>query len=258
MFHSFAKAMKMKKSILVFCAALAISGLAAQDFHYSMFTMAPLTLNPALTGNFTGDLRIVNNYRMQWTTISKPYTTYTFGGDMPLPKKDKHKSSPDFFAVGLNVDVDKAGTYALKNNQFNGSFSYNKSLDGVGQTFFSIGFRGGYNQRSINMSGMSFDQQYVNLNYDPTLATGENPGVQEQYFYADCSGGVAITSVKNDRFKMNGGIAVDHLNRPEISFLGGSDKLYMKFGFHYSAQIALGANSNAWFVPAILYVREGP
>src|SRR4051812_43081822 len=103
---------RMKKRLLIFLAVCGICGMNkihSQDFHYSMFTMAPLTLNPALTGNFTGDLRIVNNYRMQWSTVSKPYTTYTFGGDVHLPKKDRHKASPDFFAVGLNIDVDKAG-----------------------------------------------------------------------------------------------------------------------------------------------------
>lgn len=247
----------MKKIIFIFIAAFGTGEIFAQDFHYSMFTMAPLTLNPALTGNFTGDLRIVNNYRMQWSTISKPYTTYTFGGDMPLPKKDRHKSSPDFFAVGLNINVDKAGSTSLKNNQFNGAFSYNKSLDGVGQTFFSIGFRAGLNQRSISLGSASWDQQYVGLTYDPTLPSGE-AAPQDHYFYGDYSAGVAITSVKNDRFKINGGLSADHLNRPNIYFLGRSDKLYMKFGFHFSAQVALGANSNAWLVPAIQYVREGP
>jgi type IX secretion system PorP/SprF family membrane protein len=248
----------MKKILFIFIAVIGSSEIFSQDFHYSMFTMAPLTLNPALTGNFTGDLRIVNNYRMHWSSISKPFTTYTFGGDMPLPKKDKHKSSPDFFAIGLNVDVDKAGTSSLKNNQFNAAFSYNKSLDGVGLTFFSIGFRAGFNQRSISFGGMSFDQQYVGLNYDPSLPTGEGVSMQDHYFYGDYSTGIAITSVKNDRFKMNGGISVDHLSRPQVNFLGGTDRLFMKFGFHYSAQIAIGANSNAWFVPALQYVREGP
>jgi type IX secretion system PorP/SprF family membrane protein len=251
----------MKKLLLIFITTfglVSINEISAQDFHYSMFTMAPLTLNPALTGNFTGDLRIVNNYRMQWSTISKPFTTYTFGGDLPLPKRDRHKSSPDFFAVGVNVDVDKAGSTSLKNNQFNAAFSYNKSLDGKGLTFFSVGFRAGLNQRSISLTGASWDQQYVNLNYDPALPTGETSGPQDHYFYADYSAGVAITSVANSRFKINAGIAADHLNRPQIDFLGGSDKLYMKFGFHFSSQIALGANSNAWFVPALQYVRQGP
>ncbi|MCX6311531.1 MAG: PorP/SprF family type IX secretion system membrane protein [Bacteroidetes bacterium] len=230
----------------------------AQDFHYSMFTMAPLTLNPALTGNFTGDLRIVNNYRTQWSNISKPYTTYSFGGDMPLPKKDKKKSSPDFFAVGLNVNVDKAGSTSLKNNQFSGSFSYNKSLDGAGATFFSMGFMAGMDQRSINLGSSTWNQQFDGLNYDPTLGSGETALPNDHYLFGDYAAGIAITTVRNDRFKMNGGAAVSHLSRPEVQFLGGTDKLYMKLCAHYSAQIALGENANTTLIPQFEYVQQGP
>lgn len=245
------------KRLLLIISVLSCGILSAQDFHYSMFTMSPLTLNPALTGNFTGDIRIVNNYRMQWSTVSKPYSTYTFGGDMPLVRKDKRKASPDFFAVGLNANVDKAGSTNLKNNAFNGSFSYNKSMDGTGATYFSMGFMAGLAQRSISLNSASWDLQFNGLEYDAALPTGETSPA-DSYFYFDFSGGVAFTTVKNDRFKMNGGLAVSHLNRPSIDFLGNKDKLYLKFCFHYNAQIALGSNSNAWLVPQVQYVQHGP
>lgn len=177
---------------------------------------------------------------------------------MPLPRKDKKKPSPDFFAIGLNVNVDKAGSTSLKNNQFSGSFSYNKSLDGVGATFFSIGAMAGVDQRSINLAGASWNQQFDGLNYDPTLASGETALPNDHYIFGDFSAGVAITTVGNDRFKMNGGASVSHLSRPQIEFLGGSDKLFMKIGLHYSAQIALGANSNTSFIPQLQFVQQGP
>jgi type IX secretion system PorP/SprF family membrane protein len=230
----------------------------AQDYHYSMFTMSPLNLNPALTGNFTGDLRIVNNYRMQWSSISKPYSTYSFGGDMPLARKDKKKGSPDFFAVGLNVNVDKAGTSALKNNSYAASFSYNKSLDGVGKTYFSLGGQAGFAQRSITLSGMSWGTQWTGMTYDPTIANGEAVGFGDSYTYMDYAAGAAITTAPSSRFRLNGGVAAFHLNRPRIDFLGGSDKLYMKIGMHLKGEIALGANSNAWLIPQAQYIMQGP
>lgn len=249
----------MKRIIVLIISFSSLTGLGAQDFHYSMFTMAPLTLNPALTGNYTGDLRIVNNYRMQWASVAaKPYTTYSFGGDMPLPKKDKHKASPDFFAVGLNVNVDKAGSTSLKNNQFAALASYNKSLDGTGSTFFSIGFEAGMIQRSINLASTSWDMQFDGLNYDPALATGETALPNDHYLFGDYAAGIAITTVKNDRFKMNGGAGVSHLSRPQVHFLGRDDKLYMKITGHFSAQVALGQNSNAWLLPQVEYVQQGP
>jgi type IX secretion system PorP/SprF family membrane protein len=248
----------MKRIFLfVFSFGLLIN-VSAQDFHYSMFTMSPLTLNPALTGNFTGDLRIVNNYRMQWGSIAKPFTTYSFGGDMPLARRDKRKASPDFFAVGINVNVDKAGSTSLVNNQFSATGSYNKSLDGVGATFFSIGFQAALDQRSINLGATSWDMQFDGLNYDPSLASGESSLPNDHYLFGDYTAGVAISSVANERFKMSGGASVGHLGRPQIQFLGGKDKLFMKFGLHYSAQVALGQNSNAWLLPQVQFVQQGP
>src|ERR1044072_6359431 len=175
----------MKKILFTF-ALIGASFLAyAQDAHYSMFTMAPLTINPALTGNFTGDLRIVNNYRMQWNPIGKPFTTCSFGGDMPLKRHDRRKTSPDFFAIGLNVNVDKAGTSALMNNSGYGMFSYNKSLDGIGHTYFSIGAMLGVAQRSITMSGASWGMQWNGLAYDGSLPNGEIGGYNDSFTYFD-------------------------------------------------------------------------
>lgn len=247
----------MKKILFTFVLAGAAWVLNAQDYHYSMFSMAPLTVNPALTGNFTGDLRIINNYRMQWTPI-KPFTTYTFGGDMPLRRHDKRKSSPDFFAVGLNVNMDKAGTSALKNNSYNGTFSYNKSLDGIGHTYFSIGAMMGLCQRSISNANATWGRQWDGLQYDGSLATGEISGYQDSFSFFDVGVGAAVTVTGNDRFKMSGGVAAFHLNRPRIDFLGQSDKLYMKIGIHWRSEIALGQNSNAWLVPQFQFVQHGP
>jgi type IX secretion system PorP/SprF family membrane protein len=247
------------KKITTILGVLALSGAVyAQDYHYSMFTMSPLNLNPALTGNFTGDLRIINNYRMQWSTISKPYSTYSFGGDMPLMRKDKKKGSPDFFAVGLNINVDKAGSSTLKNNSYAASFSYNKSLDGVGKTYFSLGAQAGFAQRSITLTGMSWGTQWTGITYDPTIANGEPIGFGDAYTYMDYSAGAAVTTAPTDRVKMSGGVAAFHLNRPRIDFLGGTDKLYMKIGIHLKGEFALGANSNAWLIPQALYVMQGP
>jgi hypothetical protein len=127
----------------------------------------------------------------------------------------------------------------------------------VGATYFSIGFMMGAAQRSISLNNATWDMQFNGLAYDGTLPSGESH-TADSYLYFDCSMGAAITSVANERFRMSGGLAVHHINRPNIAFLGATDKLYMKFGFHYNAQIALGANSNAWLVPQVQVVKQGP
>ena len=189
----------MKKTLITIGLCCSFLVVGAQDFHYSMFTMSPLTLNPALTGNFVGDIRVVNNYRMQWSTVSKAYTTYSLGADMPLARKDKKKGSPDFFAAGVNVNVDKAGSTALRNNYYGGTFSYNKSLDGFGGTYFSFGANLGFCQRSISLAGASWGAQWNGIAYDAALATGEGAGIGDSYNFMDMGVGLAVTSTGNQR-----------------------------------------------------------
>ncbi|MGL5889036.1 MAG: PorP/SprF family type IX secretion system membrane protein, partial [Bacteroidia bacterium] len=236
----------MKQKVFTTAALLLFAvTVSAQDFHYSLFNMAPLTVNPALTGNFTGDLRIINNYRTQWSAVSKPFVTYSFGADMPFQNKNKRKSTRDFFAAGFNANVDKAGSTGLVNNSFCLSGSYNKSLSGNNNSFFSFGFQAGFNQRSINLTESSWGRQFDGLAYDASLPTGEATAFGDAYYFLDLGAGTAFTTTINNRFKMNVGVGLHHLTQPVISFFGSNDKLYRKLMAHWAAQIKLSDGGNA-------------
>lgn len=247
----------MKKLVTLPALCIALT-LGAQDFHYSMFTMSPLNLNPALTGAFSGDLRIVNNYRTQWASVSKPFTTYSFGGDYILPAKDARKASPDYFALGVMVNADKAGSTALKHNSFNVLGAYHKSLDGTGATMFSFGASAGYGLRSINTAESTWDAQWTGIAHDPNRPSGETYSYRETFGFFDFSVGAAITGTGNSRFMWRTGVGLHHINRPLINFLGDEDRLYMKIGWHASAQVAFSDDPIAWLVPQVQVVQHGP
>ena len=59
----------------------------AQDFHFSMNQLSPLNLNPAIVGNFDGDLRINSNHRSQWSAVTIPYSTYSISADLNTKKQ---------------------------------------------------------------------------------------------------------------------------------------------------------------------------
>src|ERR671926_1161622 len=82
-------------------------GATAQDPNFSQFFASPLTLNPALTGKFNGDLRVAGNYRNQWPTINNAYTTYTLSADGGILKS----RIPEFdqFGIGIMAFSDKSG-----------------------------------------------------------------------------------------------------------------------------------------------------
>src|ERR1017187_4940646 len=61
----------------------------AQDPRFSMFYASPLTLNPAMTGNFDGLYRITGIYRNQWPGLSNgkaAFSTPSLGVDFSLLK----------------------------------------------------------------------------------------------------------------------------------------------------------------------------
>lgn len=262
MYHLFAEKegrRKMKQKLLAIAVGSFVALTAsAQDFHYSLFNMAPLTVNPALTGNFTGDLRIINNYRTQWSAVSKPFVTYSFGADMPFQRNSKRKSSRDFFAAGFNANVDKAGSTQLVNNSYCVSGSYNKSLSGNNRSFFSFGLQVGFNQRSINLAESSWGRQFNGLTYDSALPTGEATAFGDSYFFLDVGAGTAFTTTLNERVKMNVGVGLHHLTQPEISFYGSNDKLYRKLMAHWAAQIKLSESGSTYLLPRVLFATQGP
>ena len=74
------------------------STLLSQDIHYSQFYNAPLTLNPALTGIFRGDIRFQANYRNQWRSVPVDFVTFTAAADMKFLRRPYKRG---FFSGGV-------------------------------------------------------------------------------------------------------------------------------------------------------------
>jgi hypothetical protein len=79
----------MKKR-LSFCSFLLLIlssiHVSAQDHFYSQFFSAPVYLNPALNGQFEGDIRANLVYRNQWTAIPGKLTYLTASLDFNVPR----------------------------------------------------------------------------------------------------------------------------------------------------------------------------
>ena len=78
--------MKLRVFCLLMCV-FAAATLYAQDPHFSQFYSSPMTLNPAFTGKFNGEVRFAANYRSQWPTINRAYQTATASIDFPILQK---------------------------------------------------------------------------------------------------------------------------------------------------------------------------
>jgi type IX secretion system PorP/SprF family membrane protein len=202
-----------KISLFLASVLMAFCGLA-QDLHFSQFFEAPLYRNPALAGIVAADVRVQTVYRSQWNSIANAYKTTSLNAEYKLPV-----SGDDFLTIGAQVFHDKAGTTNLTTTQFLPAVNYHKSLSTERNVYLSLGFMGGFVQRSVDRSKMTTNSTYEGQ------GDGETSMLQSRYTYMDGSAGVSLNTQLNDNPENNLvlGVAYHHFNKPKSSFYNSND-----------------------------------
>ncbi|MEM9022623.1 MAG: PorP/SprF family type IX secretion system membrane protein, partial [Bacteroidota bacterium] len=233
--------------------------LAQQDVHFSQYQNTPLLVNPAQAGVFYGRYRLMTNYRTQWFAVSEPFTTIQASLDLPLFTE---VFGDDMFAIGLNFVDDNAGDSEMSATQVNATISYGKALDSRNRHFVSLGFQGGYAQRSILYSNFLFwDSQWRTQGFDLLAPSGEEELIlanldPDSYF--DFASGVHYFYNDQRLFKLYGGIAMYHLNRPSVDFLGANAELFRKMVYHIGFEHGIRDNSQFVIRPSAIFTDQGP
>ena len=121
----------------------------AQDIHFSQFYMAPLNLNPAMTGVMNCSQRIAGNYRNQWASVlrDKAFQTFNVAYDSKIPV-----GRYDYIGLGGSLWGDKAGSLNYHTNQLSLDFSYAKKMGGYRKkaSYLVMGAEVGLAQRGLN------------------------------------------------------------------------------------------------------------
>ncbi len=247
----------MKKiSILLLALTLGIVA-KAQDIHFSQFYMAPLNLNPAMTGVMNCKQRIAGNYRNQWASVlrDKAFQTYQVAYDSKIPV-----GRYDYIGVGGSVWGDKAGSLNYHTNQLNLDFSYAKKMGGNGRkksSYLVMGAELGLASRGIDPTAARWGTQNNGGVYDPTKDSNELGFGRPNFSYADVSAGLLWFSVIDENTNFFVGGAYDHINRANQSFT--KEKfvpLNSKFTIHAGGE--LGLNDRISFLPGIVTFLQGP
>ncbi len=241
-----------KSYLLLLLVVLFPFWLTGQDIHFSQYTNSPLNLNPAQTGFFRGQYRFVLNHRNQWTSVTKPYSTFSGSFDMQLLKR---KFKQDIIGFGIVFNNDRAGDAGMGTTQSSLSFSYTKGLNRRNSHFISFGLQGGGAQHRFDYSQLNFDNQYNGDFYDPGLNNGENFN-RNSYIYLDISTGVHWFLQLEDQLIFNGGIAAFHLNQPSLSFFD-NDGVILNTRFVIYANSSIGLSPNTDILPSILVMKQG-
>ncbi len=252
----------MKKIFILTGLIISVCIASGQDIHFSQFNYAPLMLNPANTGAFSGDHRVIGNYRSQWKSVSRSYTTYGISYDMGILKG---KLNGGILGLGIQLFNDQAGDNKLGQTMINISAAYHLPLNR--NNMLTAGIQGGVAQKRINMGAMQWDNQY-----DPGFPDGYNASLPSNetinfnnFWYGDIGAGLlwsytsnATTLSSNDARKVSAGVALWHMNRPKQTFSDiPSKKMDMKLAVHVNSLIGF-TNTNFSLLPSAAWFMQGP
>lgn len=228
---------------------------AQQDVHFSQFYSSPLTVNPAQAGLFNGGVRVMVNYRSQWAAVNNPFTTISGSLDGGLFKE---KISNGFFGVGGNVIKDDAGDSQFSTLNGNLSLSYHFDLSGGEEmSYFSVGFQGGYLQRSISLGSLYWDQQWDGSSFNTSLPHNETYQDLSYSRWVFASGvNWYINSYDNSK-QFYVGLSAFNINAPNVGFKSTSENYLRRYQLHGGAEI-LFPNSTVSIVPNAIYMMQGP
>lgn len=219
--------MKQFRLLFVFLLAISFGTLQAQDIHYSLFHMSPLTLNPAQTGAFSGTVRIGGIYRDQWASfLSNQFTTPSFYADAPIIRGFRPR---DWVGVGFMVYSDQAGTGKLRTNASMLSASYHLALNKKGSSILTLGLQGGNVSRRFNIDDL--DLRFEDEFREDIGGGGASPGSgmdrgsnQEKLnaSFLDFNGGLMLRSELDDNMNLELGAAFGHVASPKYGLLSNN------------------------------------
>jgi type IX secretion system PorP/SprF family membrane protein len=203
----------------------------SQDIHWSQFNDNPVFQNPANSGRFKGDYRIHANYRDQWRSVTLPFSTFSFSGDMKLSKIPK-------LGIGALFFHDQAGDGKFKTMEFQLTSAYAMKLSSDSVHNIRLGLQMGMNHRQVNMTDFSFDAQFDGTIYNAGLPTNENY-VNQRNTNFSIGTGLVYEWLKEDRKRIIGGISLFNINQPNQGFYGQKVQRDRRLNLFARGQFAL-------------------
>ena len=218
--------------------SVAIMGVSAsaQDLHFSQFFASPMTLNPAYTGRFEGDVRVSANHRNQWPSINNAFVNYSAAVDFAV-MQDRMPMN-DRWGIGVLAFTDKQANGTFKNNFYSISTAYHKGLDNEGYHQLSLGVQATYAQKRLYTS---------NLKFEDMLRSDGFTGVTNEFFdpnnlhlnYLDMNAGLMFTGVFGTATNYYVGASMYHINKPKETFTGASFYLNPRYTVHGGVYLPL-------------------
>lgn len=221
--------MRFSRLLFFFAFALSTLSLSAQDTHFTLHNYAPLWVNPANTGSFSGSIRAGGIHRGQWFGINGIQTSNLYA-DAPLAFGLRKQ---DWIGVGFNFITDDAGEFDITSTFFGFSGAYHLSLDKKRTNILTLGVQYGSTSYGISPDKIlaqqaTFGQDIGGLegSAEPELVGmgggGPNPNNNDNNAsYNDLNAGVKLKLLLDKKTNniFEAGVSLLHLNSPRRNSL---------------------------------------
>jgi type IX secretion system PorP/SprF family membrane protein len=241
----------ISKGCIFVCGIFGSTECHSQDIHFSQFEEIPLNISPSLAGNSESTKRAGLIYRNQWNTVSTPFQSSGFYGDLKLfPKFLKGNG----LGIGVLILNDRSGSGGLRQDHLLAMANYQKFIDKRNRFLVTGGiqvgiFQKGYDPNKLNFeSDYSYESATFNGNGDPGTAGKTSSTLPE------VGAGASLTFFNKLGKRTTVGFAFAHLTTPEQSFLAGSDPLKVKTTIHIKTVKRL--SENLYFYPSGIVMMQ--
>ncbi len=192
----------MNRSLSLAYLLLAAQMTSAQDALFVPFKAAPLTINPAFTGMFNGNLRVAAAYQNDWQTATVPFATAAVGADMPIVVTKKG----NYLAGGIQFVKLQAGDGNLQSADLVASLAWHARLGKPTKDHsreLAVGIQGGYANHWVDIYKLHLpqNQQYY-------------LGIGNSVSYYKLNAGICYSQAVNNRLNYTVGVAGHNLNQP--------------------------------------------
>jgi type IX secretion system PorP/SprF family membrane protein len=262
--------MKLLKPLLLLTFSLLIGSVSAQDMHFTMYNMSPLTMNPALSGAFSGTLRLGGIYRNQAFSVSnaRSYSTPSFYADAPIVRGFRKQ---DWVGVGISFLSDKSGFLKLETTRAALSASYHLGLNKQGTSVLTLGLQAGGTTRRITQPDPQ-DNNYVAIAaseiFPTSVGGGGAGGIGDPVLNADrkaltdYAAGLLFRTVINDDSNLELGfstsrIAISRRSNAGYAFIAQGEGLKRPLLFAAHAKYEMPVTEKWSIAPTAFWQMEG-
>lgn len=239
----------MRTSLLLFVFIVTATSVAyGQYFQYSQYNFTSQRINPAMVAaSDYASLGMI--YRNQSAASDLQLKSSMLSAAYPLLSR---KTGLRWSGIGISAMDDRSGgIFSVQEAAL--TYGVNVFLNRY-QTF-SLGFKGLYQQRKINLDGLFTGSQYIpDRGFDHLLSNGEAIDFLQSDFFTFSSGLYwQQTDKKGDRIGY-WGFSIFDFNKPEDSFSGVSSQLNSTMTFN--GGVRMYQQDQLSVTPELLFTRS--